>query len=96
MNQLQESLGAILSASPFFLALLLGLAIPVFIIGLGLATKKLLPSTRLALILCTMVVGSTLSIALSGRVLHSEAEFALNPWLARPGAGSDRSRGFRT
>ena len=81
MNQLQESLGAILSASPFFLALLLGLAIPVFIIGLGLATKKLLPSTRLALILCTMVVGSTLSIALSGRVLHSEAEFALNPWL---------------
>lgn len=85
MNQLQdflaESLGAILSASPFFIALLLALAIPLFIIGLGLATKKLRLSTRLALILCAMVVGSTLNIALSGRVLHTEAEFALNPWL---------------
>lgn len=85
MNQLQqslaESLGAVLSASPFFIALMLGLAMPLFIIGLGLVTKKLQLSTRLALILCAMVVGSTLNIALSGRVLHTELEFALNPWL---------------
>lgn len=78
---IQNGLAYAFVGGPFALALLLGLLVPLILIGVGSATRRVGESSRLALLLGTAAVGTTLLTALSGRVLHSEVEIAMHPFL---------------
>lgn len=66
---------------PFVVALLLGLLLPVAVILTASAASRVSASTRLSIIVGSLVAGSTFAIALSGRMLTSVNELATNPGL---------------
>ena len=66
---------------PFVVALLLAILVPVLLLGAGNVTRRWSPSLRLSMLYVLMIFGTVLSVALSGRVLHSSAELAANPML---------------
>jgi exopolysaccharide production protein ExoQ len=70
-----------MQAIPFALALALGIVFPLSLVGTSMLTRRWSMSIRLSLILILMIVGSTLSVALSGRVLISEVMLAAQPGL---------------
>jgi O-antigen ligase len=59
---------------PFGVALLLGISLPLVIVGASSVTGKLSPNARALVIIGAVVLGSALSVAFSGRTLQSEAE----------------------
>lgn len=73
-------LSAAFIGGPFAAALLLGLLLPVALVGASLLTRQLSPSARMSWIFGLMIVGSVATVALSGRVLLSEAELAAHPF----------------
>lgn len=80
---MNEILVALFYGGPLAGAVLLGLLLPVgFIFGLS-ATKGVGPTTRLTIIVASMALGTTLSLAFSGRALYSEAQLLANPFLAQ-------------
>lgn len=83
-----ELLPVAVAGIPFALALVLGLAIPVAIVAMSALAGKYSESTRLSAMLCTLIVGTTLPVAMSGRVLYSVLEQDLNPQL---GSGEQSS-----
>jgi len=66
---------------PLVAALVLGLLVPFFIVGAGMLAEKWSDSSKIAVILGALILGNALSILLSGRVIYSQAEMALNPLL---------------
>ncbi len=85
MNEIQSAFSQILPLAffggPFVAAVLLALLIPVALIGAGSLTVRASASAKLSWMLILMIVGSTLTVALSGRTLVSDAEMAANPLL---------------
>jgi O-antigen ligase len=86
MRDLEQALSQLLPVvffgGPLVAAALLALLIPVLLIGAGTLTMRSSTSARLSWIFILLIVGSTLSTALSGRTLVSDADLAMNPWLA--------------
>lgn len=78
---LQQLLPLLFFGGPFVAAVVLALLIPVLLVGAGSMTMRVSPSMRLSCIFILIIVGSTLSAALSGRTLVSDAEMSANPWL---------------
>ena len=78
-----QILGGLLEGLPYVIALMLGLAIPLILIGANSASSTVLPSTRLLCIVGLALVGTTLSQALSGRTLYSEMQLMANPMLGQ-------------
>jgi exopolysaccharide production protein ExoQ len=56
-----------------------GLGLWLLVLGGQRLSQRVSPSARLSAILCLAVLGSSLSVALSGRVLIPDSELALNP-----------------
>jgi O-antigen ligase len=77
-----EFLRAFFLVAPFAGALLLGLAVPTTGFFVSRITNSWNPSTRLLWILGSVILGSALSIATSGRILYSQVLLDRNPALA--------------
>lgn len=75
-------LRGLFASLPFGAALALGVMLPLAVAGLASVTGRLSPSTRALVIVGSLVLGSALSVAFSGRTLYSDAELVRNPYLA--------------
>ncbi|WP_457423750.1 O-antigen ligase family protein [Roseateles sp. P5_E7] len=75
----QDILSFAFQSIPFVAALVLGLLVPVCIVGSGMLAEKWSDSSKIAVILGVLIVGNALSVLLSGRLIYSQAELALNP-----------------
>lgn len=77
-----EFLAVIFQGIPFLLAVILGLLVPVVIVGAGALGEKWSDSSKIAVMLGILILGNAVSVMLNGRVLYSPEELALNPLLA--------------
>lgn len=75
-------LRSIFAGLPFGAALALGIMLPVFVIGVATVTSRFSATSRALVVIGAVVMGSTLSVAFSGRVLYSDSELFRNPSLA--------------
>ena len=85
---LAEVVGLLLAYWPFFGAVILGLAMPAFIIVFSQFAQRFPDHLKLAALLAMIILGSTMATALSGRILVSEAELAAHPLLVETAAGA--------
>jgi O-antigen ligase len=76
-----ETLSLVQAAFLGLLALIAAVVLVAAVIGGATAIERFSPSLRLAALLATLLVGTTLSITLSGRQLYSEELLALRPVL---------------
>lgn len=66
---------------PLLLALLVGISVPVLVVFAGQLAEKWDDSSKIATILGILIFGNAVSVLLSGRILYSQEEMALNPLL---------------
>ena len=74
-------IGFTLRFGPILLVILLALLLPTVVVLVNRVTKNWHDHTKLAIIFSTIILGMTLQIAFSGRVIHSVAEISANPRL---------------
>jgi hypothetical protein len=75
-------LAAVFQGMPFLMAILVGMLVPILVVISGLLAEKWKDSSKVATILGILILGNAVSVLLSGRVLYSQEEMALNPLLA--------------
>ena len=75
----QEIIGIIFQSSPYLLALLLGLLIPVIAVIAANTAGRWRDSSKIAVILGTLVLGNAISVGLTGRIIYTQEELAINP-----------------
>jgi O-antigen ligase len=73
--------GAIFTAAPFVIAMLLGITLPAVVAIYSNFSRRWPAHWHLAFLFCGIMVGSTLSIATSGRILYSQVFIQANPTL---------------
>lgn len=78
----QDLIAYAFQSAPFLLALAFGLLVPVGVVVAGLLAEKWGDSSKIAVMLGVLIIGNALGVALSGRVIYSQEEMALNPMLA--------------
>ena len=81
-DPLSAAIAIVLAGVPFAAAIALASLVMVAAVGVSASTARVDANIRLTAILAVLCLGSGLSVALSGRVLVSELELALKPWLA--------------
>lgn len=74
-------IGVTLRFGPVLLVILLALLLPTIVVIVNRVTKNWPEHTKLAIIFSTIILGMTLQIAFSERVIHSVAEISANPRL---------------
>lgn len=78
-DYLSLAVGLIFTYWPFAAAIVLGLLLPVIVVTLSSVSTKWPDHMKLTVILASIVIGSTLAVAFSGRIIVSEAELAAHP-----------------
>lgn len=96
MNTINEFLFGLLSIAfvgvPFVLALLAGLLLPFALIATATLTSKVSDSVKLTGVFSVLILVQLAGVALSQRVLFSEADLSTNPFLAVGNEGAPLSR----
>lgn len=71
--------GIAFTLGPFFVAIVLGFLLPLIVVGLSSVSSKWPDHLKLTVIFAAILIGSTLAVAFSGRVLVSQETLAMHP-----------------